>query len=47
MELKKQKKAVTARFLLGVGSPAEELVSIANAEKVEMIVIGGSLRETK
>lgn len=31
---------VTARFLLGVGSPAEEIVSIANTEKVEMIVIG-------
>ncbi len=31
---------VAARFLLGVGSPAEEIVSIANAEKAEMIVIG-------
>jgi nucleotide-binding universal stress UspA family protein len=31
---------VSAKFLLGVGSPAEEIVSIANAEKVEMIVIG-------
>jgi nucleotide-binding universal stress UspA family protein len=31
---------VSARFILGVGSPAEEIVSIADAEKVEMIVIG-------
>ncbi len=31
---------VNARFLLSVGSPAEEIVSIANTEKVEMIVIG-------
>lgn len=31
---------VSARFILGIGSPAEEIVSIANAEKAEMIVIG-------
>ncbi|MEP0825894.1 MAG: universal stress protein [Nitrososphaera sp.] len=31
---------VNARFLLGVGSPAEEIVSIARDEKAEMIVIG-------
>lgn len=31
---------VNARFPLGVGSPAEEIVSIARDEKAEMIVIG-------
>jgi len=39
--IQKAKEAgVSARLLLGVGSPAEEIVSIANAEQVEMIVIG-------
>jgi nucleotide-binding universal stress UspA family protein len=37
---KAKESGVSARFILGVGSPAEEIVSIANAEKVEMIVIG-------
>ena len=37
---KAKEGGVAARFLLGVGSPAEEIVSIANAEKAEMIVIG-------
>lgn len=37
---KAKEGGVSARFLLGVGSPAEEIVSIANAEKVEMIIIG-------
>jgi nucleotide-binding universal stress UspA family protein len=37
---KAKEGGVSARFLLGVGSPAEEIVAIANAEKVEMIVIG-------
>jgi nucleotide-binding universal stress UspA family protein len=37
---KAKEGGVSARFLLGVGSPAEEIVSIANAEKAEMIVIG-------
>lgn len=31
---------VAARFLLGIGSPAEEIVSIANDEKAQIIVIG-------
>jgi nucleotide-binding universal stress UspA family protein len=38
--VKAKEGGVTARFILGVGSPAEEIVSIANAEKAEMIVIG-------
>jgi nucleotide-binding universal stress UspA family protein len=37
---KAKKGGVSARFLLGIGSPAEEIVSIANAEKAEMIVLG-------
>ena len=37
---KAKEGGVSARFLLGVGSPAEEIVSIANAEKVEIIIIG-------
>lgn len=37
---KARKSGVSARFLLGVGSPAKEIVSIARAEKAEMIVIG-------
>ncbi|MEM3094218.1 MAG: universal stress protein [Nitrososphaera sp.] len=37
---KAKEGGVSARFLLGVGSPAEEIVSIANAEKAEMIIIG-------
>lgn len=37
---KAKEGGVSAKFLLGVGSPAEEIVSIANAEKVELIVIG-------
>lgn len=35
-----KENGVSAKFILGVGSPAEEIVSIAKAEKVEMIVIG-------
>jgi nucleotide-binding universal stress UspA family protein len=38
--VKAKEGGVTAKFILGVGSPAEEIVSIANAEKAEMIVIG-------
>ncbi len=37
---KAKERGVSARFMLGVGSPAEEIVSIANDEKVEMIIIG-------
>jgi nucleotide-binding universal stress UspA family protein len=37
---KAKESGISAMFLLGVGSPAEEIVSIAKAEKVEMIVIG-------
>jgi nucleotide-binding universal stress UspA family protein len=37
---KAKEGGANARFVLGVGSPAEEIVSIANAEKAEMIVIG-------
>jgi nucleotide-binding universal stress UspA family protein len=37
---KAKEGGVSARFILGIGSPAEEIVSIANAEKAEMIVIG-------
>lgn len=37
---KAKKGGVSARFLLGIESPAEEIVSIANAEKVEMTVLG-------
>lgn len=37
---KTKEGGVSARFILGVGSPAGEIVSIANAEKAEMIVIG-------
>lgn len=45
---KAKENGVSAKFILGVGSPAEEIVSIANAEKVEMIVIGSSqLKENK
>lgn len=35
-----KQNGVGARFILGVGSPAEEIVSLAEAEKVEMIAIG-------
>lgn len=35
-----KQNGVGARLILGVGSPAEEIVSIAKAEKVGMIVIG-------
>lgn len=35
-----QKNGVHARFILGVGSPANEIASIAETEGVEMIVIG-------
>ncbi|HEX2014613.1 MAG TPA: universal stress protein [Nitrososphaera sp.] len=38
--VKAKEGGVTAKFILGVGSPGEEIVSIANAEKAEMIVIG-------
>ncbi|AFU58976.1 putative universal stress family protein [Candidatus Nitrososphaera gargensis Ga9.2] len=45
---KAREGGVSARFLLGVGSPAEEIVSIANAEKAEMIIIGSrQLKATK
>ena len=45
---KAKENGVSAKFILGVGSPAEEIVSIAKAEKVEMIVIGSSqLKENK
>lgn len=37
---KTKEDGVSARFLLSIGSPAEEIVSIANAEKAEMIIIG-------
>lgn len=37
---KAKEGGVSARFLLGVGSPAEEIISMANAEKAEMIIIG-------
>lgn len=34
------KAGVRARFVVGVGSPADEIVSIAKAEHAEIIVIG-------
>jgi nucleotide-binding universal stress UspA family protein len=34
------KAGVSARFVIGVGSPAEEIVSIAKAERAEIIIIG-------
>ena len=37
---KARKEGIRARFLLGVGSPGEEIVSIAKSEKAEMIVMG-------
>jgi len=37
---KARKAGVSAKFLLGIGSPADEIVSIASAEKAEMIVMG-------
>lgn len=45
---KAKENGVSTKFILGVGSPAEEIVSIAKAEKVEIIVIGSSqLKENK
>src|SRR6185503_8260842 len=35
-----RKAGVSARFVIGVGSPAEEIVSIAKAERAEIIIIG-------
>lgn len=37
---KVRERGLAARFILGVGSPADEIVAIANSEKAEMIVIG-------
>ncbi|HKZ61307.1 MAG TPA: universal stress protein [Nitrososphaera sp.] len=45
---KAKESGVSARFHLGIGSPADEIVSIANTMKVEMIVIGSrQLKEDK
>ena len=33
-------EGISIRFLLGVGSPAEEIVAIARAEKIGLIVMG-------
>jgi nucleotide-binding universal stress UspA family protein len=35
-----KKAGVQARFVIGVGSPANEIISIAKAEHAEIIVIG-------
>lgn len=37
---KVRESGLSSRFILGVGSPADEIVAIANSEKAEMIVIG-------
>jgi nucleotide-binding universal stress UspA family protein len=37
---KVRESGVAVRFLLGVGSPAEEIVLIARSEKVDLIIVG-------
>jgi nucleotide-binding universal stress UspA family protein len=37
---KVKESGVSVRFLLGVGSPAEEIVSIARGEKADLIIMG-------
>lgn len=35
-----KEKGINVRFLLAVGSPAEEIVSVAKQEKVDLIIMG-------
>jgi nucleotide-binding universal stress UspA family protein len=35
-----KEKGINVRFLLAVGSPAEEIVSVSKQEKVDLIIMG-------
>lgn len=37
---KVRESGIGVRFLMDVGSPAEEIVSVANAQKVDLIIMG-------